>query len=66
MVLTSDEAWGFDQTWVSLAFLVWIAICWVISAILLPAERRFAAGDDAAEKTVARAGQTATIWKPGA
>lgn len=76
MVLTSDEAWGFDQTWVSLAFLVWLATCGVISGMLLPAERKMAAGDAAAESTLARAGQIATllllvmlylmIWKPGA
>jgi len=58
------------------SFLVWIAICGVISGVLLPAERKLAAGDDAAEATVERAGQIATllllvmlylmIWKPGA
>lgn len=76
MVLVSDPVWAFDQTWVSLAFLVWIAICGVISGMLLPAERKLAAGDDAAESTVDRAGQIAAllllvmlylmIWKPGA
>jgi hypothetical protein len=76
MVLVSDPVLDFDQAWVSLAFLVWIAICGVISAMLLPAERKAAAGDEAAELLVARAGQIATlltlvmlylmIWKPGA
>jgi hypothetical protein len=76
MVLVSDPVWAFDQAWVSLAFLVWIATCGVISGMLLPAERKAAAGDEAAELLVARAGQIATlltlvmlylmIWKPGA
>ena len=76
MVLVSDPVWAFDQAWVSLAFLVWIAICGVISGMLLPAERKAASGDEAAERLVERAGQIATvltlamlylmIWKPGA
>jgi uncharacterized membrane protein len=76
MVLVSDEVWGFDQAWVSLAFLVWLAIGGVVTAILLPAERRLAGGDLAAEKQVAVGGQITTllllamlylmIWKPGA
>lgn len=76
MVLTSDDQFGFGDTWVSLAFLVWLAICGVISALVLPGERKMAAGDMAAETTVERAGQLVTvltlvmlylmIWKPGA
>jgi len=76
MVLTSDDVIGFGDTWVSLAFLVWLAICGVISGIVLPSERRLAAGDLEAEKKVAMGGQIATllllvmlylmIWKPGA
>jgi uncharacterized membrane protein len=76
MVFASDEVIGFDDTWVSLAFLVWIGICGVVSGLLLPAERKVAAGDEAAQATVERAGQLATlllvvmlylmIWRPGA
>ena len=76
MVFTSDDVIGFGDTWVSLAFLVWIAICGVVSGLLLPAERKVAAGDEAAQATVERAGQLATlllvamlylmIWRPGA
>ena len=76
MVLTSDDVIGFGDTWVSLAFVVWLAICGVITGIVLPNERRFAGGELAAEKKVAMGGQTATllllvmlylmIWKPGA
>lgn len=76
MMLTSDPLYGFDQTWVSLGFLVWLAMCGVVSALILPAERKLAAGDLAAEVKVARGGQLVTvlllamlylmIWKPGA
>jgi uncharacterized membrane protein len=72
----SDENFfGFDQAWVSLALLLWIALCGVISAVILPAERKLACGDAEAEKKVAMGGQIATllflvmlylmIWKPG-
>jgi len=76
MVLTSDDQFGFGDTWVSLAFLVWLAICGVVTGLLLPGERKLAAGDLSAEKLVERGGQLTTllvlvmlylmIWKPGA
>ena len=76
MVLTSDEVFGFGDAWVSLAFLVWLAIIGVVLGLLLPAEKRMAAGDLTQEKKVAMGGQLATvlllvmlylmIWKPGA
>jgi len=75
MVLQSDPIFEFDQTWVGLAILVWLALCGVITGLVLPAERRLAAGDLAAEAKVAMGGQLATvlllvqlylmIWKPG-
>jgi len=76
MVLTSDEVFGFGDAWVSLAFLVWLAIIGVVLGVLLPAEKRMAAGDLTQEKKVTMGGQLATvlllvmlylmIWKPGA
>jgi uncharacterized membrane protein len=76
MVFASDEVIGFDDAWVSLAFLVWLAICGVVSGLVLPNERKLAAGDESAEALVERGGQLATvlllvmlylmIWKPGA
>ena len=76
MVLTSDPVWSFGDTWVSLAFLTWLAICGIITGLMLPGERKLAAGDASAEKVVERAGQLTTllllvmlylmIWKPGA
>jgi uncharacterized membrane protein len=75
LVLVSDDAWGFDQAWVSLSFLVWIALCGVVSGIIMPGERKVGGGDVSAMKQVAMGGQIATvlllvmlylmIWKPG-
>lgn len=74
MVFEGD--WGFDQTWVSLAFLAWLAMCGIISGVVLPGERALAGGNLEAERKVAMGGQLVTvlllvmlylmIWKPGA
>lgn len=76
LVLQSDSAWDWDQTWVMIAFAVWLVICGVVTAVIVPGERKLAAGDLAAEPRVALGGQVATvlvlvmlylmIWKPGA
>ena len=75
MVLTPTRV-GFGDTWVSLAFLVWLAIGGVVLGLLLPGERSAGGRRPAAEKQVAMGGQIATvlllvmlylmIWKPGA
>jgi len=75
----SDEnVFGFDQAWVSISLLVWIALCGIVSGMLMPSERKLAAGEgdaEALERKVAVGGQVATvlflvmlylmIWKPG-
>jgi uncharacterized membrane protein len=76
MVFSSDDAIGFGDAWVSLAFLLWLAICGIVSGLLLPAERKVAAGDATAQPMVERVGQVTTlllvvmlylmVWKPGA
>jgi hypothetical protein len=76
MVLTSDPSITFGDTWVSLAFLDWLAIAGIVSAVMLPGERKMAQGDLSAEKRVEVGGQVITvltllmlylmIWKPGA
>jgi uncharacterized membrane protein len=76
LVLVGDNVWGFDQAWISLALLVWLALCGVVSAVVLPAERKLAGGDLAAERQVVLGGQITTVlllvmlylmvWKPGA
>jgi hypothetical protein len=75
MVLTSDPVFAFDQTWVSLAFLLWLAILGVVLGVMLPGERKMGEGDLSAEKKVEVGGQVITvltlvmlylmIWKPG-
>ena len=75
---SDDNLWGFDQAWVSISFLLWIAISGLVSAMMLPAERKLASGEgDAAalEKKVTLGGQLVTVlflvtvylmvWKPG-
>lgn len=57
----SDEAWQFDQTWIWLGIVVWLALCGVMSGVLIPAERALAGGDATAEKRVATGGQLATL-----
>lgn len=76
MLIASDDVWEFSDVWVSLAFLVWLAIGGVVSAMILKGEKAMAAGDLAKEKLVRTGGQIATvllavmlylmIFKPGA
>ncbi len=75
MVLLSDDLFGFDQLWVWLALVLWLAVCGIITGGILPAEAKLAGGDLTAEKRIAAAGPAATllavailylmIWKPG-
>ncbi len=76
LALVLEGDWDFGATWVSLAFLVWLALGGVVTGILMPNERRLATGDTAAERLIDRGGQLVTllvlvmlylmIWKPGA
>jgi len=76
MILLSDDAWEFSQTWISLAFLLWFAIAGVVSGMILKGEKLMAAGDMKGRELVAKGGAIATvlgvailylmIWKPGA
>jgi uncharacterized membrane protein len=76
LVVMSDEAIGFDELWISLSFLVWIAIAGLVSGMIMPNERRVGQGDLDAHKKVVLGGQLASllllvmlylmIFKPGA
>ena len=76
MVLISEDVWEFSQLWISLAFVVWIALGGVVSAMILKGEKAMAAGDLAKEILVSRGGKIATVlaavmlylmvFKPGA
>lgn len=35
LIFSSDDVWAFDQTWISLAFLVWIAMLGVFHVMVL-------------------------------
>jgi uncharacterized membrane protein len=57
-----DEVlWQFDQTWIWLGIVIWVVLCGLVSGVILPAERKVAAGDLAAEKRIAAAGGLATL-----
>jgi len=61
MIILSDEAIEFSETWISLSFLLWFALGGVISAMVLKGEKQVAAGDLAGAKLIARGGTIATI-----
>lgn len=71
----SDKAWEFSQAWVSVAMLLWFIMLGVWFGLMVPAEKRAAAGDAAAEKLQSMAGGILhlllvlmlidMIWKPG-
>ena len=76
LVVMSGETWKFSQTWVSLAFLCWIAVGLIVALKIIPSEKAVAAGDEAAAKAVAMFGGIAhllfavliylMVFKPGA
>jgi len=77
LIVLSDDLWAFDQTWVSLAFVLWFAMLAVLWFLVRPVEKRLAESswnaDD--EKKLAMFGGILhllfllmlidMIWKPG-
>lgn len=62
MSKTNDQlVWEFEQTWIWLGILVWVALCGVVSAVIVPAEKRLAAGDPSAAGRLSAAGGIATL-----
>jgi uncharacterized membrane protein len=57
----SDSVFEFSQTWVWLAVVVWIGMNGVLHALLIPAERAMANGDEAARKRADTAGLVLTV-----
>ncbi len=57
----SDGIIEISQTWFWLAIVVWIAMNGVLHALLLPAERALAAGDETAAKKVDTSGIVLTV-----
>lgn len=73
-----ENLFGFDQTWVSLSLVLWIAISGLVSGMIMPAERKLGAGEgdaDELQKKIDLGGGIVTllvvvvlylmIWKPG-
>jgi uncharacterized membrane protein len=75
LIFSSDSAWEFDQTWISLALLVWIAMNGVLHAMIIPGERALGSGDQSAQQRLDLGGLIMSllflvmlylmIWKPG-
>lgn len=75
LIVMSDEVWEFSQTWISLAFLGWIALGGVVSAMILKGEKQLAAGDMNGRALISKGGPIASlllivmlylmIFKPG-
>ena len=51
----------FGQTWFWSAIVIWIAMNGILHAVLLPAERALAGGDEASEAKVASTGMVLTV-----
>ena len=57
----SDGVIEFSQTWFWLAIVIWLAMNGVLHAMLLPAERALAGGDESAESKVTTGGIVLTV-----
>jgi len=57
----SDSVIEFGQTWFWLAIVVWLAMNGVLHAVLLPAERAAADGDESAESKISAGGGVLTV-----
>ena len=57
----SDGVIEFSQTWFWLAIVIWLAMNGVLHAMLLPAERAVAGGDESAESKVTTGGIVLTV-----
>lgn len=76
LVLQSGGAFSLADAWISAAFVVWFLMIGVLVGLLVPAEKRVAAGDAGAAGLVRAFGGgihlllvvmlVLMIWKPGA
>jgi uncharacterized membrane protein len=57
----AEVLWKFEQTWIWLGIAVWVVLCGLVSAVILPGERKVAAGDLTAQKRVQAAGGMVTL-----
>jgi hypothetical protein len=62
IIVTQDgDLYAFDQFWVNLAMVLWIAMNGVVHAMIVPGERKLAAGEPGAEKRLDTGGLIITI-----
>ena len=57
----AEVLWRFEQTWIWLGITIWVVLCGIVSAVILPGERKVAAGDLSAQQRVATAGGILTL-----
>ncbi len=75
LVGMSKKVFTFSQAWTSIAMLLWFLILGVMFALLMPAEKKAAAGDQSADKIISMSNGIISllflvqvivmIWKPG-
>lgn len=75
LVGMSEKVFTFSQSWVMAAGTLWFIMLGVVFGLMLPAEKKSAAGDESADKIVSMAGGILhlllfvmlflMIWKPG-
>jgi uncharacterized membrane protein len=75
LVLLSDDVLSLGDPWITASMTIWIVMNGVVHAVLLPAERRLAAGDDSVDRIIAAASATVSlllvvmlylmVWQPG-
>lgn len=56
LLVADQDHIGFDEPWISAAMLLWFIMNGVLHGMMIPAERKVAAGDDSAQKMVMIAG----------
>lgn len=71
----TEAVFDFSQAWISAAMLVWFILLGLVFGVMLPAEKKAAAGDEGAEKIISAVGGGLhlllavelflMIWKPG-
>lgn len=75
LVGMSESTFEFSQPWISVAMLLWFVLLGLVFGLMLPAQKRVAAGDASAVKLTSMAGGIihlvflvqviVMIWKPG-
>src|SRR3546814_8737416 len=61
MIVMSDELIEFSDMWISLSFLVWLALAGVLSAMVGKGQRLVAAGDASGRDLLAKAGPIVVV-----